>query len=156
MHLPSAGRALPSHYSGSTANHRLSVCLSRLISLFSFPSSTGDLSLSFSPTAPLPYLPAVGLNHSLLWHALYLRCSAAVNLPLFSPPRPCHTPPSVRPPVRPPSLLSPFTFSGAHLTDCILCPSAHFFVVVSPHPPTPLFSSLLQLKIWTRRSTSTW
>lgn len=109
MHLPSAGRALPSHYSGSTANHRLSVCLSRLISLFSFPSSTGDLSLSFSPTAPLPYLPAVGLNHFLLWHVLYLPCSA-VNLPLFSlPPRPCHTRLSVRLSSLPPSCLLSFS-----------------------------------------------
>lgn len=133
MHLPSAGRALPSHYIGSAANHRLAVCLSRLISLFSFPSSTGDRSLSFSPTAALPYLPTVCLNHFLLWHVLYLPLFSCQSTFFSSPPP---SSPLSHSSVCPPSLLSPLIFSGAHLTDCTLCPSSHFcFLVVSP-PPT--------------------
>lgn len=132
MHLPSAGRALPSHYIGSAANHRLAVCLSRLISLFSFPSSTGDRSLSFSPTAALPYLPTVCLNHFLLWHVLYL--------PLFScqstffssphPPLPCHTRLSVLPPACLLSFSQVLTLLIAH---CVLLLIFVFLLFLPPH-----------------------
>lgn len=80
MLFPSAGQALPSHYNGSRTNHSLRLSVSTNLTLF-----TCDLSLSFSQTAPLPYMPTVRLNHFLLSHVLYLPCSP-VNLPLiFSP-----------------------------------------------------------------------
>lgn len=153
MHLPSAGRALPSHYIGSAANHRLAVCLSRLISLFSFPSSTGDRSLSFSPTAALPYLPTVCLNHFLLWHVLYLPLFSCQSTFFSSPPPSSplsHS--SVCLSVLPPSCLLSFsqvlTLLIAH---CVLLLIFVFFCCSSPPPSPPS-----QLKIWTRRSTYTW
>lgn len=132
MHLPSAGRALPSHYIGSAANHRLSACLSRLISLFSFASSTGDRSLSFPPTAALPYLPTVCLNHFLLWHVLYLplfSCQSASYFfpppPSSLPPLPCHTRLSVLPPSCLLSFSQVLTLLIAH---CVLLLIFVFFV----------------------------
>lgn len=104
----------------------VSVCLSQLISLFSFSSSTRDLSLSFSQTAPLPYLPTVCLNHFLLWHVLYLPCSP-VNLPLtFLPPPPPHSVTLVCPPS---SCLLSFS-QVPTFTDCTLFPSSFFVPTV--------------------------
>lgn len=89
----------------------LRVCLP-LVSLFSLSPFTHDLSLSFSQTAPLPYLPTVRLNHFLLSHVLYLLRSA-VNLPLIFLPLLSVTRLSSL-------LLSPLILSGLHLADCTL------------------------------------
>lgn len=88
------GRALASHYDGSLASHTLSMpCLHQ--SLSSLSPFTRDLSLSFSPTAPLPYLPTGCCNHSLLSHALlsisllffplsYLSLASVLPPPVYS------------------------------------------------------------------------
>lgn len=62
------GWALASHYTGSITNRTFSVPVSTNLSLLS--PFVRDLSLSFSQTAPPPYLPTACCNHSLLSHAL--------------------------------------------------------------------------------------
>lgn len=111
MLFPSAGQALPSHYSGSRTNHSLRLSNLTLFSLLSlvifFFHSLRQLP---SPSCPQSAL----ITFSSRMYSISL---AFLSISLSSPPPPhspiCHTSLSSL-------LLSPLILSGLHLADCTL------------------------------------
>lgn len=112
MLFPSAGQALPSHYSGSRTNHSLRLSVSTNLTLFSL------LSLVIFFFHSLRQLPSPSCSQSALItfsSRMYSISLAFLSISLsFPPPSPiCHTSLSSL-------LLSPLILSGLHLADCTL------------------------------------
>lgn len=111
MLFPSAGQALPSHYSGSRTNHSLRLSVSTNLTLFSL------LSLVIFFFHSLRQLPSPSCPQSALItfsSRMYSISLALLSISLSFPPSPiCHTSLSS-------ILLSPLILSGLHLADCTL------------------------------------
>ena len=117
MLLPSAGRALPSHYTGSRTNHRLCVSVSPNLSLFSLlslviflfhslrqlPSPPGPQSTLITFSSRMYSISLALLSISLLSFSFFFLSSYLSHSSVLLPP-----------------LLSPLILSGLHLADCTL------------------------------------